>query len=316
MTAPPLARSSRNPLLSAADWPYPVAAVFNPAAALVGDETVLVCRVEDRRGLSHLTVARSEDGETGWRVDRRPLIAPGALGSASRWGLEDPRVTFVTDLDAWVIAYTAYGSEGPGVALSLTRDFRTVEHVGVVLPPEDKNASLLPHRVGGRFALLHRPASARSGRSDVWLSRSADLRSWGSPQLVMRARAGAWWDTVRIGMGPPPLPTPHGWLGFYHGVKLLAGALLYRVGVVLLDLAEPWRVRRRGEDWVLSPTVPYERSGDAPNVVFPTGLVHDQREDRLRLYYGAADSCVAVATAPCREVLDYVLACPEPADPA
>jgi predicted GH43/DUF377 family glycosyl hydrolase len=309
-------RSRSNPLLTAAGWPYPAGAVFNPGAAAVGDETVLVCRVEDRRGISHLTVARSDDGETGWRIDPRPLIGPDAHGHASCWGLEDPRVTFVEQLGTWMIAYTSYGPEGPGVALALTRDFRTVEHLGVVLPPEDKNASLLPHPVDGHFLLLHRTASARSGRSEVWLSRSADLRSWDSPQLVMRARAGAWWDTVRIGMGPPPLRTPHGWLGFYHGVKHLAGALLYRVGVVLLDLAQPWRVRRRGEGWVLAPTVAYERSGDAPNVVFPTGLIHDEGQDRLRLYYGAADTCVAMATASYREVLAHVLSCPEPAGPA
>jgi predicted GH43/DUF377 family glycosyl hydrolase len=309
-------RSPYNPLLCADDWPYPAGAVFNPAVAQVGKETVLVCRVEDRRGISHLTVARSSDGEVGWRVRDRPLVGPHALGSASSWGLEDPRATFVPELTAWALTFTSYGPDGPGVALALTRDFETVEHVGVVVPPEDKDASLLPERIGGKFVLLHRPMSQRSGRFAVWASTSADLRSWDSPRLVLRARIGPWWDTERVGMGPPPLRTPHGWLVFYHGVKQLAGGLLYRVGVVLLDLVEPWRVRHRCDDWVLSPVMPYERSGDAPNVVFPTGLVHDEHQDRLRLYYGAADSCVAMATASYREVLDYVRSSPAGADPA
>jgi predicted GH43/DUF377 family glycosyl hydrolase len=303
-------RSPHNPLLRAAGWPYPAGAVFNPAAALVDGRTVLLCRVEDRRGISHLTVARSGDGERGWRVDDRPLITADDHGYASRFGVEDPRTTWVPELDAWVITYTAYGPEGPCIALAHTRDFRRVEHIGVAVPPEDKNASLLSHRVDGHFTLLHRPSSPRSGRTGIWLSRSVDLRSWSAPELVMRARTGAWWDTQRIGMGPPPLRTPHGWLGFYHGVKHLAGGLVYRVGVVLLDLHRPARVRRRGEDWLLAPSEPYERCGDAPNVVFPTGLIHDR--DELRLYYGAADSHVGLVTAAYPDVLAYVLACPGP----
>jgi predicted GH43/DUF377 family glycosyl hydrolase len=305
-------RSPANPVLTAADWPYPVNSVFNPGAAVVDGETVLLCRVEDRRGISHLSVARSADGATGWRVEKEPLVSPEDHGERSRWGVEDPRVIRVDELDAWLVTYTAYGPEGPCVALVTTQDFRSVDHVGVILPPEDKNASLLSRLVDGHFVLFHRPMSQQARRGDVWLSRSLDLRSWTTPQLVVAARPGGWWDNVRIGMGPPPLWTPHGWLGLYHGIKEVAGNLVYRAGVVLLDLAQPQRVLRRGVDWVLGPTEPYERVGDAPNVVFPTGLLHDPERDRLRLYYGAADSCVALASASYPELLGYALSCPEP----
>lgn len=306
------ARSSANPLLTAADWPYPVNAVFNPGAAVVEDETVLLCRVEDRRGISHLTVARSADGVTGWRVDSKPLIGPDALDGQGRWGMEDPRITRVDELGSWIIAYTAYGPGGPCVALATTQDFREVEHVGVALPPEDKNASLLPRHIDGSFVLFHRPVSHMSGRADVWLSRSMDLRSWSAPDPVLAARESIWWDSVRIGMGPPPLETPHGWLGVYHGVKQTVSSGIYRAGLVLLDLNDPTRVLRRSDDWVLSPTAPYERIGDVPNVVFPTGLVHDRAADELRLYYGAADTVVAMASAPLADVVDYLLSCPDP----
>jgi predicted GH43/DUF377 family glycosyl hydrolase len=306
-------RSAANPLLTAADWPYPVNAVFNPGAALVDGDTVLLCRVEDRRGVSHLTVARSADGVTGWRISPEPLLGPDDHGRASCWGVEDPRITRVDELGAWLIAYTAYGPEGPCVCLAVTGDFRRVELIGVAMPPEDKNAALLPHHIDGQFVLFHRPASPISGRADVWLSRSVDLRSWTTPEPVLRAREGAWWDTVRIGMGPPPVPTPHGWLGVYHGVKQMAtGGGIYRVGLVLLDSAEPARVLRRADDWVLGPVHPYERVGDAPNVVFPTGLLHDPQRDQLRLYYGAADSAIGLATASYEHVLAYVLSCPAP----
>ncbi|HET8660952.1 MAG TPA: hypothetical protein VFM55_18395 [Micromonosporaceae bacterium] len=302
-------RSAANPLLTVEEWPYPANTVFNPGAAIVDGETVLVCRVEDRRGISHLTVARSPDGFTGWQVDPQPLIAGSEHDHTSRWGVEDARVTHVQDLGGWLVAYTAYGPEGPCVALAVTGDFRSVEQLGVVMPPEDKNACVLSRRVDGQFILFHRPVSSMSGRADVWLSRSVDLRSWTTPEPVFGARSGPWWDAARIGLGPPPIETPHGWLGFYHGVKHMVNGSIYRVGVVLLDLENPSRVLRRGDDWVFSPRAPYEMSGDVPNVVFPTGLVHDPGTDELRLYYGAADTSIAVATATMSDVLDYVQSC-------
>jgi predicted GH43/DUF377 family glycosyl hydrolase len=85
---------------------------------------------------------------------------------------------------------------------------------------------------------------------------------------------------------------------------------IYRVGLVLLDLDDPTRVLRRTQSWLLGPDAPYERVGDVPNVVFPTGLVHDATTDELRLYYGAADSCVAMASANLSAVLDHLLSLP------
>jgi predicted GH43/DUF377 family glycosyl hydrolase len=305
-------RSDANPLLTAADWPYPVNAVFNPGAAVVDGQTVLLCRVEDRRGLSHLTVARSADGETGWRVDPEPLIEPDHADNASRWGVEDPRLTWVEEMGCWLIAYTAYGPDGPCVALATTGDFRTVDQVGIAMPPEDKNGSLLPRHINGQFVLFHRPYSPMSGRADVWLSRSVDLRAWSTPEPVLAARPGTWWDSIRVGMGPPPLPTPHGWLGVYHGVKQLPTGIVYRAGLVLLDLDNPARVLHRSDDWVLAPAAPYERSGDAPNVVFPTGLIHHVDRDELCLYYGAGDSTVGMARGSYSAVCEYLLSCPAP----
>jgi predicted GH43/DUF377 family glycosyl hydrolase len=304
-------RSPANPVLTAVGWPYPANSAFNPAATQVNGETVLLCRVEDQRGISHLTVARSEDGITGWRIEAEPLLVADDADVTNRWGVEDPRITFIEELGSWFIAYTAYGPGGPSVALAVTTDFRSVEKIGIAMPPEDKNASLLPRHINGQFILFHRPSSHQSGRADIWLSRSTDLRSWHAPEPVLAARQGTWWDSVRVGMGPPPLETEHGWLGVYHGVKATAGGgPIYRMGLVLLDLDNPARLLRRSDDWVLTPTADYERMGDLPNVVFPTGLVHDPATDELRLYYGAADSAIAVATARRSEVVEYLLGCP------
>lgn len=302
-------RDAGNPLLAPNRWPYPVNSVMNAGAALVDADTVLLCRVEDRRGFSHLTVARSRDGVSNWVVDDAPLLAPDPSHPEESWGVEDARVTRVDELDAWVIAYTAFGPGGPSISLATTRDFRSVERLGVVRPPEDKNGALLPRRVGGEHILFHRPVSVMGGRADIWLSRSADLRGWSSPEPVIGARPGGWWDSARVGMGPPPLETAEGWLVVYHGVRQTVAGSLYRAGLALLDLDDPSKVVRRCSEWVLGPSETYELTGDVPGVVFPCGMVHDTTTDELRLYYGAADTCVAMASASLADVVDYLNSC-------
>jgi predicted GH43/DUF377 family glycosyl hydrolase len=304
-------RDARNPILTAADWPYPVNAVFNAAAAAVDGETVLLARVEDRRGISHLTVARSANGRDGWSVAAEPLLAPDEETASEQWGFEDPRLVWVDELRRWVITCTAYGPAGPAVFLATTEDFETVERYGIVRHPDDKNAALLPHRIDGRWVLLHRPKTEYGGsRGEILLSRSDDLVSWSAPEQVLQPRVGAWWDSLRIGIGPPPLLTEHGWLLLYHGVKETVAGEVYRVGLALLDLDEPTRVLRRLPNWILAPLASYERTGDVPNVVFPCGLVHDPGSDELRLYYGAADSSICLATVRLADLLDAVLAAP------
>jgi predicted GH43/DUF377 family glycosyl hydrolase len=304
-------RHPGNPILSAEDWPYPVNSVFNPGATTQNAETVLLARVEDMRGISHLTVARSANGVDGWTIAAEPLLAPEPGVESEQWGLEDPRVVWVDELERWVITCTAYGPAGPAVYLATTADFASVERHGIIRQAEDKNAALLPHRIDGRWILLHRPKTEFGGaRGEILLSRSPDLDSWSAPEQVLQPRAGAWWDSLRIGLGPPPLRTDRGWLLVYHGVKDTISGEVYRVGVALLDLDEPTRVLRRLPSWILAPLAPYERVGDVPNVIFPCGLVHDTPSGTIRLYYGAADSAVCLATAQLDDLLETVLAAP------
>ena len=126
----------------------------------------------------------------------------------------------------------------------------------------------------------------------------------------MARRAGGWWDSARIGMGPPPIETDAGWLVVYHGVRRTVAGELYRVGLALLDLEQPARVLHRSDEWVLGPRERYEVTGDVPGVVFPCGLTHHEASGTLRLYYGAADTCIGLATARLDEVLDYLASCP------
>ncbi|MDI3317898.1 MAG: glycosidase [Bacillota bacterium] len=301
-------RHPANPLLTADRWPYPVNAVFNPAAVEVDGETLLLVRVEDLRGFSHLTVARSRNGVDEWRIDPQPTLYPDPRHQEEVWGLEDPRAVWLAEEGAWAVTYVSFSRGGPVVSLALTRDFRNFERRGMLVPPEDKDAALLPRRVGDRWALIHRPV-IRS-EAHIWISFSRDLRYWGDHQILLPARPG-WWDSARVGLGAPPVETPEGWLLIYHGVRLTASGSLYRVGLALLDLEEPTRVLRRSDEWVMSPRQDYERSGDVPGVIFPTGAVWDRASDQLRLYYGAGDDKVALATATMSEVLAYLRSCPE-----
>jgi predicted GH43/DUF377 family glycosyl hydrolase len=202
-------------------------------------------------------------------------------------------------------AYTSYSRGGPGVSLALTADFRSFERYGVVMPPEDKDAALLPRRIGEYWALIHRPVTSWQG-AHIWISYSPDLRHWGSHKLILRARQGGWWDANKIGLSPPPIETDRGWLIIYHGVRQTASGNLYRLGLALLDLRTPERCLLRSDTWIFGPEEVYERQGDVANVVFPCGYTLAPDGDTLNLYYGAADTCVAMARASVRTLLDWL----------
>jgi predicted GH43/DUF377 family glycosyl hydrolase len=304
-------RQPGNPIVQASDLPYAANTVFNPGVAEIDGETILLLRVEDMRGISHLQVARSRDGVDGWRFDEMPLLSPDRDRIEEIWGCEDPRLTWLAERDEWAIAYTAYSRRGPLVSLAQTSDFQTVTRMGPVMPPEDKDAALFPRRIGGRWAMIHRPTPLRGG-AHMWLSYSPDLRHWGDHSLLVEARDGAWWDAGKIGLGPPPVETADGWLVMYHGVHATAAGPIYRLGFVLLDLEDPTVVLRRSDEWTFGPAASYEETGDVDRVVFPCGWVVDPEADQIRLYYGAADTSVALATASYRAVLEYVLSCPRP----
>ena len=299
-------RHKLNPILTAADWPYPVNSVFNPGATLLTDgTTLLLCRVEDRRGQSHLCAARSANGLNDWQIDPQPtLTADPEHVLEELWGIEDPRITYLSEVGRYAIVYTAYTRGGPGVALALTEDFDHFERYGVIMPPEDKDAALFPHRIGSYWALIHRPVSAPGAH--MWMSYSPDLRHWGSHHLMLEARTGGWWDANRIGLAAPPIETPQGWLVIYHGVRQTGAGVLYRLGLALFDLNTPERCLKRCDEWVFGPEEPYERRGDVDNVVFPCGYTIARDGDTLHLYYGAADTSIALATGSVRAILEWL----------
>jgi len=163
-------RHKGNPLLTARDWHHPAHTVFNPGATLLRDG--------------------SKSGIDGWVVDPTPTFpAQPDLHHEELWGVEDPRITWVEELSKYVVAYTAFSKDGPGVALALIKDFRTFERVGLVMHPEDKDAALLPCRINGSFALIHRPVSDHA--ANIWISFSPYLRNWVGHKPMLLARKGA-----------------------------------------------------------------------------------------------------------------------------
>ncbi len=304
--APLFTRYSGNPILTRQNWPYSINSVFNAGAVRLHDgDTLLLCRVEDRNGLSHLCAARSANGIDGWRIDPEPTLKACPREYPEEiWGIEDPRITYVPELEQYAVAYTSFARGGPGVSLALTKDFKTFERFGVIMQPEDKDAALLPRRINGNWALIHRPVTATGAH--MWISYSPDLRYWGRHKVILEARRGGWWDANKIGLCSPPIETPKGWLVIYHGVRQTAAGSIYRLGLALFDLNRPEICLQRGDSWMFGPETSYERAGDVGDVVFPCGQTIGDDGDTIHLYYGAADSCMALATGSVRALLAWL----------
>jgi predicted GH43/DUF377 family glycosyl hydrolase len=303
---PLFARHPANPILAREHWPYSINSVFNAAAVRLPDgDTLLLCRIEDRTGLSHLCAARSANGIDDWRIDPQPtLLANPAAFPEEMWGIEDPRITYVPELEQYAVAYTSFSRGGPGVSLALTKDFKKFERYGVIMQPEDKDAALLPRRICGRWALIHRPVTTLGAH--MWISYSPDLHHWGSHKIMLAARRGGWWDANKIGLCSPPIETEKGWLTIYHGVRQTASGSIYRLGLALFDLEHPEICLQRGDSWMFGPEEPYERGGDVKDVVFPCGQTIGEDGDTIYLYYGAADSSVALAIGSIRCLLSWL----------
>lgn len=129
-------RYSKNPIITANDLPYPAHTIFNPASTMFENNTLLLARVEDRRGFSHLAKAISKDGVSDWKFDKTPTInAEPDIFPDEMWGIEDPRITWMPDLGKWAILYTSFSRKGPLISLALTTNFKDFEKQGSIMSP-------------------------------------------------------------------------------------------------------------------------------------------------------------------------------------
>ena len=243
--------------------------------------------------ISHLRVARSTDG-VRFDIEAAPALAPAT--ALESFGIEDARITAIGD--TFWINFTAVSPLGIATALASTRDFRAFERHGVIFPPNNRDVTIFPEKIGGRFIALHRPMPEGIGQPAMWIASSPDMMAWGDHRFVAGARDGRW-DDAKIGGGAPPFRVPGGWLAVYHGVS--KSPMQYALGALLLDADDPSIVVGRSREPILAPEAPYEREGFFGGVVFTCGLVPEG--DAIRVYYGAADGVTAVADLSLAEVL-------------
>lgn len=232
--------------------------------------------------ISHLRLAWSDDGRR-WRLEQRPCLVPADKYEA--FGIEDPRITFLEG--RYLITYSAISRHGVTSNLITTRDWKTFRRHGPLFVPDNKDICIFPAKVRGRYVALHRPSTSMLGKPDLWIAFSEDLIHWGGHECIMQTRAGEW-DSGRIGCGPPPIRTKHGWLEVYHG----SDDRNYYLGAMLMDLKDPRKVLARSREPILAPETAYEKEGFFANVVFANGQIL-RPGGTLWIYYGGADACTA-----------------------
>jgi beta-1,4-mannooligosaccharide/beta-1,4-mannosyl-N-acetylglucosamine phosphorylase len=317
-----LRRSARNPILTRDDVPdippeiVDATSVFNPGAVKYRDRYLLMLRVQARSRETHLVMAEGEDGES-FEVERRTVRLEGlerVIGTV--FHVYDPRITEIDG--AFYIMFAIDMDFGCRLGVARTSDFASFEFLGLAAKNDIRNGVLFPEKRIDRYLRLDRPNKVRLADGPttgdaIYLSESEDLIEWYPVARVMTGRAH-YWDEL-IGSGPPPVKTRAGWLHMYHGVAThFRSANIYQAGAVLLDLADPSQVVARTRGNILEPREPYEMTGQVPNVVFPSGMIvedYDEEgyarpESRVLIYYGAADTCVGLATT---TVAELVAAC-------
>jgi len=236
--------------------------------------------------ISHLRVARSTDG-VNFTIDDIPAIAPHT--DMEEYGVEDPRATFIDG--EWHITYVSVSRWGITTSLATTTDFRSFQRQGVIFLPDHKDIVIFPEKVSGRYVALTRPMPQSFSRIfGIWIAFSDDLRAWGRHETLALPR-WEYWDELRTGASSVPFRVDDGWLELYHGVDRNTR---YAMGALLLDADDPRKVLARSAQPILEPLEPFERTGLFNETIFSCGHV-DLGDGRIRMYYGAADSCIAAA---------------------
>ncbi|MBR6718447.1 MAG: glycoside hydrolase family 130 protein [Oscillospiraceae bacterium] len=296
----PVWRDTRNPVILRDQIPC-ANSIFNSAAVPFGDGFAGVFRVDDRARNMQLHAGFSKDG-IHWDLapERIEFVKTDPEIPDFQYGY-DPRVCFIED--RWYVTWCNAIDWKPTIGMAYTFDFQTFYQTENAFLPFNRNGVLFPRKIGGSYMMLSRPSdSGHTPFGDIFLSQSPDLVYWGKHRHVMAPRKG--WESTKIGAGPVPIETERGWLLFYHGVLTSCNGFVYSFGAALLDREEPWKVLRRGSEYLLSPQRDYECVGDVPNVTFPCAALTDADTGRIAIYYGCADTCTGL----CYTTVDTILA--------
>ena len=322
---PQLERHHQNPVITPKkENHWEAFNTFNPAAFLYENKVHILYRAQGFDYISHIGYAVSSDG---YSIDERldyPIYSPtldfeknktGKVEfryvSAFGWGgCEDPRVTLIDD--RLYMIYVAFdGHHVPRLAMTsiLLNDFLKKrwlwEKPILISPPDivDKSGCLLPEKINNKFVFFHRifPNILIDFVDDLSFDGKTKWLK-GRYQIKVRPKM---WDSRKIGIGAPPLKTKDGWLAIYYGVDDKDPSK-YQIGAMLLDLKNPTRVLYRSSNPILTPKEEYEVNGFKPGIAYPCGAVIFK--EKLLVYYGAADSYVAVAEANLEEFINNLKA--------
>lgn len=167
--------------------PSEAGGILNPAAIRGPHrELVLYPRCVAEGNISRIGTMRVHESAGGFEIDRLDFAlqpeAPYELRPHPGYGCEDPRVTYLEVLKAYVMAYTAFGPDGPRIALAISEDAYRWQRLGLVrftaganVVGDDKDAAFFPQPVlspkGRRsLAFYHRPMlhlSSVDGRASI-----------------------------------------------------------------------------------------------------------------------------------------------------
>jgi len=297
-------RYSDNPIIQRDQIPSSNS-IFNSAVVPFGDGFAGVFRCDNKAVQMNIFSGFSDDG-INWRINHDPIaFESGDIEEVHVDYKYDPRVTFIEDR-YWIT--WCEGHNGPTIGVGYTFDFKEFFQNENAFLPFNRNGVLFPEKIKGKYAMMSRPSdNGHTPFGDIYLSYSPDMKFWGEHRHIMSPTAfkDSAWQCTKIGAGSVPFLTDEGWLMFYHGVITTCNGFRYALGAAILDRNNPNIVKYRTQPYLLTPSVLYEQVGDVPNVVFPCATLQDIEKDRVVIYYGAADTVVAIAFGRISEIIQF-----------
>lgn len=279
-----------------------VSRIFNSAVVKFNDKFKAVFRIEGKNTRPYLALGDSDDG-INWDIDPTPIKFKDEndLDFEPSYAY-DPRCVKIDDTYYVIWCTDFYGAS---IGMAKTKDFKSFVRLENPFLPFNRNAVLFPRKINNEFALLSRPSdSSHTPFGDIFLSYSKDLVYWGKHRHVMSSGGNGWWQNLKIGGGPEPIEIDEGWLLIYHGVTQTCNGYVYSMGGAILDKENPSIVKYRSGNFLLTPEEWYEERGFVPNVIFPCAVLRE--DNKLAIYYGSADSYVALAFAKVDELVKYI----------
>ncbi|SHJ77350.1 beta-1,4-mannooligosaccharide/beta-1,4-mannosyl-N-acetylglucosamine phosphorylase [Arenibacter nanhaiticus] len=280
--------------------------IFNSAVVEFDGGYAGVFRCDNKAVQMNIFAGFSKDG-INWEINHDPIsFQAGNTDMIESDYKYDPRVVFIEDR-YWITWCNGY--HGPTIGIGYTFDFKDFFQCENAFLPFNRNGVLFPEKIDGKYAMLSRPSdNGHTPFGDIYISYSPDMKYWGEHRCVMKVTpfTESAWQCTKIGAGPIPILTEEGWLTFYHGVINTCNGFRYSMGAAILDKDRPDKVLYRSKPYLLSPQTPYECMGDVPNVVFPCAALHSIEEDKVAIYYGAADTVTGLAFGRISEILKFV----------